>query len=77
MLHGGSGIESEYVQSAIKLGISKINVGTEIRQAYEQALKASGDIERARESVYDRTRLIIREILGVSGSRAKLGNWGA
>ena len=39
VLHGGSGIKQEDVLGAGKCGIAKINVGTEIRQSYEAALK--------------------------------------
>ena len=35
VLHGGSGIQQEYVLGAVKRGVAKINVGTEIRQPYE------------------------------------------
>lgn len=45
VLHGGSGIQQSYVLEAIKNGIAKINVGTEIRQVYEKSLKEKpGDI---------------------------------
>lgn len=38
-LHGGSGIADNHLKKAIKLGINKINVNTELRLAYKQALK--------------------------------------
>jgi len=38
-LHGGSGIPEEQVKAAIKSGICKINVNTEIRKAYSEALE--------------------------------------
>jgi fructose/tagatose bisphosphate aldolase len=33
VLHGGSGVKREYLLAAIKKGIAKVNIGTEIRQA--------------------------------------------
>lgn len=39
VLHGASGIPAEMVQESIKLGIAKLNVNTEVRQAYLQALR--------------------------------------
>lgn len=39
VLHGGSGTPREDMQKAIKLGIVKININTEIRVAYKNALK--------------------------------------
>ena len=73
VLHGGSGIRREYILGAVKNGIAKINIGTEIRQAYEFALdEKPGDIEYAREKVYERTRWVIRDFLGVSGNRRRL-----
>ncbi|RXT07026.1 class II fructose-bisphosphate aldolase [Ammoniphilus sp. CFH 90114] len=41
VLHGGSGIPAEQIREAIPLGISKINVDTELRAAYTEGLKAS------------------------------------
>ena len=72
VLHGGSGIQPEYVRRAFTAGISKINVGTEIRQAYEQALREGGSLEAAQEALYRRTRELIRETYRLSGSRATL-----
>ena len=64
VLHGGSGIPAEYIRQAIKAGIAKINVGTEIRQAYEQSLKElPNNITLAQERVYLRTREIINAFL--------------
>ena len=63
VLHGGSGIENDYIVRGIKAGIAKINVGTELRQPYERALKETGDVEFARECVYKRCRELIRDFL--------------
>ena len=41
VLHGGSGISEEQVLGAIKLGIVKINISTELRAAYIQTLRKS------------------------------------
>jgi len=67
VLHGGSGIQQEYVLGAVKRGVAKINVGTEIRQPYEQALKATGSVAAAQEAVYERTTTLIRDFFGWSG----------
>ena len=63
VLHGGSGINQSCIQEAIQAGITKINVGTELRQAYEQALMKFNDIENARAAVYYKTRYVIKEFL--------------
>ncbi len=39
VLHGGSGTPEEDIRKAIKLGIVKININTELRLAYTSALK--------------------------------------
>lgn len=39
VLHGGSGLAEEDVKEAIKSGIVKININTELRLAYTRALK--------------------------------------
>ncbi len=38
VLHGASGLPAHQVQDAIKLGISKINVNTEVREAFVKAI---------------------------------------
>lgn len=46
VLHGGSGIPGDMIQTAIEIGIRKINVATEIRMAYVQGMlsaSANGD----------------------------------
>jgi fructose-bisphosphate aldolase class II len=40
-LHGGSGIPANQIRSAVKAGITKINVNTEIRLAYSSTLRRS------------------------------------
>lgn len=51
VLHGGSGVPGEYLRQAADYGLTKINVGTEIRQAYEKAGGVSGDEKRGAEAV--------------------------
>ena len=41
VLHGGSGIPDEQVRAAIAHGIRKININTELRVAFHDALKAT------------------------------------
>ena len=73
VLHGGSGINVECLRRGIEAGIAKINVGTEIRQAYLSMLEGTGgDITAAQEAVYDKVREINRDVLGVCGTRALL-----
>ena len=67
VLHGGSGIGQQNVRLAMKHGISKINVGTEIRQSYEAAIKEGKSISMAQDAVYTRTRWVLKEWLGLAG----------
>lgn len=41
VLHGGSGVPDEEIKKALKLGIIKININTELRVAFTGALKQS------------------------------------
>ena len=73
VLHGGSGVRRDDLLAAVKRGITKVNVGFEIRQAYEQALGASGgDVSAGRDAVYERTCWLIRDYFGVTGTRRLL-----
>jgi fructose-bisphosphate aldolase class II len=69
VLHGGSGVKREYLLAAIKKGIAKVNIGTEIRQAYEAALRESGSVAAAQDAVYERTCWVIRDYFGLAGTR--------
>lgn len=40
VLHGGSGIPTDQIKKAIKLGVTKINVNTELQQSNHKALRA-------------------------------------
>jgi len=72
VLHGGSGVCRDDVLAAMRHGIAKINVGTEIRQAYELALKTTGRFTAAREAVYARTTELIRDYFSLVGLRGRL-----
>jgi ketose-bisphosphate aldolase len=69
VLHGGSGVKQQYLLAAIKKGIAKVNVGTEIRQAYESALRESGSEAAAQGAVYERTSWLIRDYFRLAGTR--------
>lgn len=75
VLHGGSGINRLSVLEAVKNGITKINIGTEVRQSYEKGLKEKpGDIEYGRERVKLKVRELIQDYYGIEGSADKLQN---
>jgi len=67
VLHGGSGILQEYVLASFSKGIAKINIATEIRQAYESALLNTGKVSTAQDAVYMRTAWLIGEYFGLDG----------
>lgn len=72
VLHGGSGIRPEDLHAATQEGIAKINVGTEIRQAYERTLRATEDVRRAQEAVAQSVRSLIVDTYLMEGSAQKL-----
>ncbi len=71
VLHGGSGVVQEDVLAGIKRGIAKINIGTEIRQAYEAGL-AAGGVLKGQATCLERTRWVLHDYLGLSGTAASL-----
>jgi fructose/tagatose bisphosphate aldolase len=60
------------VLAAFKKGITKINIGTEIRQVYESNLKASGKVSAAQEAVYERTSALIDGYFGLKDTQPLL-----
>lgn len=70
VLHGGSGIPCATVQAAVRCGIAKLNVATEIRRAWLAALEGGGDQEAAQAAVYHCTRALLEEHLSLGATRA-------
>jgi len=69
VLHGGSGIQKSYVLEAVKNGITKINIGTEIREAYEQAMaKTNNNIKAGQTAVTEKVKELIIDGYGIQGS---------
>ena len=46
VLHGGSGLPENTVRRAIELGVSKLNVNTELRNAYLGSLRDSLNLNK-------------------------------
>jgi ketose-bisphosphate aldolase len=72
VLHGGSGVQREYVLEAIKNGLTKINIGTDIRQAYEKTFKETEDVKKAQDAVSELMEYLIVEYYGIQGSKLLL-----
>ncbi|MGQ9747528.1 MAG: class II fructose-bisphosphate aldolase [Candidatus Caldatribacteriaceae bacterium] len=72
VLHGGSGIQKWYVMQAIQNGITKINVGTEVRQAYEKGWRTNGSIKEGQKALQEKLREIIEEYYEIGGSALRL-----
>jgi fructose-bisphosphate aldolase, class II len=71
VLHGGTGIEPQYIRAGIRAGIAKINIATAIRQPYEAKVTAS--VAAAQESVYETTLALLTDELELTGSAPALG----
>lgn len=71
VLHGGSGIDLAHVREAVTHGISKMNIGTDLRQIWEKNVAEGGE-DRAAQALYERTKTIITEELRVSGTASRL-----
>ncbi len=71
VLHGGTGIRLEYVREAVENGITKINVGTALRQAYEACLREGKEAASAQRAV---ARVVKQHLddYGAVGSSARL-----
>jgi fructose-bisphosphate aldolase class II len=67
VLHGGTGIKKEYIKEGINAGISKINIATAVRKAYEKFQDTS--IIKAQEEVYKTVKDIIINDLEIEGTK--------
>ena len=66
VLHGGSGIPKSYIQKAVKTGIAKMNIATELRQAYEFSLRDDNNLSKAQDRGYEVCSKIIKEDLEIA-----------
>ena len=77
VLHGCTGMEESVIKDAIKLGVAKINFGTEIRykytEHYENALKTDhqGHSWKISQMVSDQLTEDIKKIILLAGSNGK------
>lgn len=72
VLHGGSGIPEEMIRKAIRMGIRKINVATEVRHAFIEGFAKeahSKDIYKAYQSAQASARKIIWEKMALFDTR--------
>ncbi|MBA7550833.1 Fructose-bisphosphate aldolase [subsurface metagenome] len=72
VLHGGSGINLDYVRKSSALGITKMNIGTDIRQVFEWALRDEGSEIKAQKVLYDRCCEIFSSELNVAGKVSQI-----
>jgi ketose-bisphosphate aldolase len=72
VLHGGSGINRENILEAVKNGLTKINIGTDIRHAYERRLSETNSVDAAQEAVAEKMEYLIVQYFGIKGSRNQL-----
>lgn len=80
VLHGGTGVSDDSFKRAIACGISKINVGTELKYAYSDTLRkaVAGDPEqhdprKLMGRVTDSCGEIVKRRIGVFGSEGHAG----
>ena len=76
VLHGASGLPESMINQSIKLGVSKFNVNTEVREAYMDVLKTSSslsdpDLLEVMEKAIDAMRSVISDKLQLFGSAGK------
>jgi ketose-bisphosphate aldolase len=69
VLHGGSGINRNNIMEAVQNGLSKLNIGTDLRHAYERSMREHSDVEKAQEAVSAKMEQLIVDYYGIGGSR--------
>jgi fructose-bisphosphate aldolase class II/tagatose 1,6-diphosphate aldolase GatY/KbaY len=79
VLHGGSAIPDEYVRRCVSLGMAKVNVSTELKNAYSEAIRKHFEeepgsldprayLQKAKEAAKDMAKSKIRMV----GSEGKV-----
>lgn len=77
-LHGGSGTPAEYFQQAIAVGVSKVNINSDMRYAFrtnlEQQLKENPDeyaVVKLMKPIEEELQMVIEEKIDMFGSAGK------
>jgi fructose-bisphosphate aldolase class II len=77
-LHGGSGTPLEYFEKAAQIGVSKININSDLRVAYRETLEtvlhdnpSEYAIVKIMAPVYDAVQAVVEEKIGAFGSAGK------
>ena len=77
-LHGGSGTPLHYFEDASKIGVSKININSDLRYAFrttlEKVLRENPDeyaVFKLMPEVYDAVQKVVEEKIGAFGSAGK------
>lgn len=77
-LHGGSGTPAHYFEEAAKIGVSKININSDLRYAYrttlEEVLKENPDefaVMKLMDQVKDAVQKVVEEKIDAFGSAGK------
>jgi len=78
VLHGGSGTPQKDIKEAISLGITKININTDVRLAFSERLRKILEIDKEEITPYkyladpiDAVKKAVEEKLGLFGSQGK------
>jgi fructose-bisphosphate aldolase class II len=77
-LHGGSGTPAHYFEEAVKIGVSKVNINSDMRVAYrttlEDVLKVNPDeyaVVKLMPEVYGAVQKVVEEKIDMFGSAGK------
>lgn len=77
-LHGGSGTPLNYFEQAVRIGVSKININSDLRYAFrttlDQVLKDNPDeiaVYKLMPSVYDAVQAVVEEKINAFNSAGK------
>lgn len=74
-LHGGSGTPGHYFESAVKIGVSKININSDMRYAYRKTLE---EVLRDNPNEYAVVKLMDRVVAAVQAVvESKIDSFGA
>lgn len=74
VLHGGTGIPLEDIKKAIKLGISKVNIGTEIKITYLKTIKRyigtinKNDVRHLISTIQNDIKELVKQYIEIFGS---------
>jgi len=72
VMHYETGLEREFILEAIKNGVAKVNIDSEIWKVYVDGGEKTGTVIGAQQAVYNKVRWLLQDYFGITDNSDRL-----